>query len=61
MVSKVVFTFAATFTRLSLCVFYYRLVKDSSYTWFVWTVHATIGFNVAICIAFVFLAVFLCT
>ncbi|KXL50068.1 hypothetical protein M433DRAFT_27169 [Acidomyces richmondensis BFW] len=61
MVSKVIFTFAATFTRLSLCVFYYRLVRDSGYTWFVWTVHVTTGFNVGLCIAYIFLAVFLCT
>ncbi|KAK4543304.1 hypothetical protein LTR36_005663 [Oleoguttula mirabilis] len=61
MVSKVLFTFAATFTRLSLCCFYYRLVKDSGIVWFHWVVHADVAFTVAICISFVFLSIFLCT
>lgn len=61
MVSKILFTFAATFTRLSLCCFYYRLVKDSGIVWFQWVVHANIVFTIAVCIAFVILSIFLCT
>jgi hypothetical protein len=61
MVAKIVFTLAATFTRLSLCCFYYRLLKESSFKWFKWTIHATFAFSSAICVAFVFLAIFLCT
>ncbi|KAK4894142.1 hypothetical protein LTR27_007508 [Elasticomyces elasticus] len=60
-VAKLVFTLAATFTRLSLCAFYYRLVKDSGIVWFRWVVHATVAFTVAIGVAFVFLTIFLCT
>lgn len=59
--AKIDFTLAATFTRLSLCCFYYRLVKDSGIRWFQWAVHFTAAFNVAICISFIFLTVFLCT
>ncbi|KAK3633268.1 hypothetical protein LTR56_002505 [Elasticomyces elasticus] len=60
-VAKLVFTLAATFTRLSLCAFYYRLVKDSGIVWFRWVVHATVAFTVAIGVGFVFLTTFLCT
>ncbi|KAI6843738.1 hypothetical protein KC340_g880 [Hortaea werneckii] len=59
--AKVTFTLAATFTRLSLCMFYYRLVGDSGVNWFRWVVHANVAFTVAVCITFVFLSVFLCT
>jgi hypothetical protein len=61
MVAKLVFTLASTFTRLSLCCFYYRLVKDSGISWFRWVVHATMAFSAAIGIAFVFLSIFQCT
>jgi hypothetical protein len=61
MVAKLVFTLAATFTRISLCCFYYRLVKDSGIMWFRWVVHATVAFTAAVGIAFVFLSIFLCT
>lgn len=61
MTAKVVFTLAATFTRLSLCMFYYRLVKDSGIIWFKWVVHANFAFSIGICISFVFLVIFLCT
>ncbi|TKA67673.1 hypothetical protein B0A55_08648 [Friedmanniomyces simplex] len=60
-IAKLVFTLAATFTRLSLCAFYYRLVKDSGIVWFKWVVHGTVAFTIATGIAFVFLTIFLCT
>lgn len=59
--AKLLFTLAATFTRLSLCSFYYRLVKDSGMKWFEWIVHATVAFTIAVCIVFVSLTIFLCT
>jgi hypothetical protein len=34
MTAKIVFTLAATFTRLSLHCFYYRLIIDTGKTWF---------------------------
>ncbi|GAB1738464.1 hypothetical protein NU219Hw_g3270t1 [Hortaea werneckii] len=59
--AKVLFTLAATFTRLSLCMFYYRLVGDSGIVWFRWVVHTNVAFTISVCITFVFLSVFLCT
>lgn len=51
---------AATFTRLSLICFYYRLVKDSGIRWFVWVLHASVIWQIALCITFVCLTVWLC-
>ncbi|KAK5108050.1 hypothetical protein LTR62_008824 [Meristemomyces frigidus] len=59
--AKLVFVLAATFTRLSLCAFYYRLVQDSGIMWFKNVIHVTNAFTVATCVAFLFLGVFLCT
>ncbi|KAF2765627.1 hypothetical protein EJ03DRAFT_377627 [Teratosphaeria nubilosa] len=61
MTAKTVFVLAATFTRLSLCLFYYRLVKDSGLAWFSWLVHFSVAFTMAICVALVLLIIFLCT
>ncbi|KAL5411384.1 hypothetical protein PMIN03_004883 [Paraphaeosphaeria minitans] len=61
MAAKLLFTAAATFTRLSLFCFYYRLLKDSSKGFFVWVVHANVVYTICIFITFVFLIVFLCT
>lgn len=58
--AKAIFTSAATFTRLSLLCFYYRLVQDSGKKWFVWTIHANVAFSVAIFITFICLAIFQC-
>lgn len=60
MSAKVVFTAAATFTRLSLHCFYYRLVADSGKTWFKWLIHANVVYTVGIFISFTFIAIFLC-
>lgn len=60
-IAKLVFTLASTFTRLSLCCFYYRLVKDSDIKWFERAVHGTVAFTVVICLIFVFLTIFLCS
>ncbi|KAF2476573.1 uncharacterized protein BDR25DRAFT_375541 [Lindgomyces ingoldianus] len=60
MAAKVIFTAAATFTRLSLLCFYYRLVHDSSKKIFTWAVHANVAFQVAIFISFVCLSIFQC-
>lgn len=59
-VAKLLYTLTATFIRLSLCCFFYRLVKDSGIKWFKWVVHGTAAFSIALCVAFVFLIVFLC-
>jgi hypothetical protein len=61
MSAKIIFAGAATFTRLSLHCFYYRLVKDSGMTWFRWLIHANVAYTLAIFISFPFIAVFLCT
>ena len=61
MAAKVIFTAAATFTRLSLFLFYYRLIKDGGKCWFRWAVHANVAYSVAIMITFLFLAIFQCT
>jgi hypothetical protein len=60
MTAKVVFTSAATFTRLSLHCFYYRLVTDTGKTWFKWLIHANVAYTLAIFISFPFIAIFLC-
>ena len=59
-VAKLMFTLAATFTRLSLLCFYYRLVKDSGITWFNWVLHASVLWTVAVAITFVCETVWLC-
>ncbi|KAF2632747.1 hypothetical protein BU25DRAFT_453933 [Macroventuria anomochaeta] len=61
MAAKVVFTGAATFTRLSLHCFYYRLVADTGKTWFKWCIHLNVAYTLGIFISFPFIAVFLCT
>lgn len=61
MAAKVVFTAAATFTRLSLLFFYYRLVQDSGKKAFRWSVHLNVAYSVGIFVAFVFLSIFQCT
>ncbi|KAF1958866.1 hypothetical protein CC80DRAFT_21465 [Byssothecium circinans] len=60
MVAKILFTAAATFTRLSLLCFYLRIVKDIQKKYFRWAVYANIGFSVAIFIAFIYLSIFQC-
>lgn len=60
MAAKLLFTAAATFTRLALFGFYYRLVKDSNKVGFLWLVHFNVAYSIAIFITFVFVIVFLC-
>jgi hypothetical protein len=60
MVAKIVFVGAATFTRLSLHCFYYRLVQDSGKTWFRWLIHANVVYTLGIFISFPFIAIFMC-
>ncbi|KAF2031315.1 hypothetical protein EK21DRAFT_63495 [Setomelanomma holmii] len=60
MTAKVVFTAAATFTRLSLHCFYYRLVADTGKKWFKWLIHANVLYTLAIFMSFTFLAIFQC-
>jgi hypothetical protein len=60
MTAKIVFTAAATFTRLSLHCFYYRLVSDTGKTWFRWLIHANVAYTLAIFISFTFIGIFLC-
>lgn len=59
-VAKLMFTFAATFTRTSLICFYYRLVKDSGLKWFNWVLHASLAWTIAVCILFVGETIWLC-
>ncbi|KAH5690820.1 hypothetical protein HBI23_013520 [Parastagonospora nodorum] len=60
MIAKIVFTCAATFTRLSLHCFYYRLVTDTGKTWFRWLIHANVAYTLGIFISYPFIAIFLC-
>lgn len=59
MAAKIIFTAVATFTRLSVLCFYYRLVQDSDKRVFRWAVHANVIYSVAIFI-FIFLSIFQC-
>ncbi|KAK5704703.1 hypothetical protein LTR17_021659 [Elasticomyces elasticus] len=59
-VAKLMFTLAATFTRLSLICFYYRLVKDSGLRRFKWVLHGSVAWTVAVCITFVCETIWLC-
>ena len=60
MVAKCVFTGAASFTRLSLHCFYYRLVTDTGKTWFKYMIHLNVVYTIAILISFPIIAVFQC-
>ncbi|KAF3004185.1 hypothetical protein E8E13_006247 [Curvularia kusanoi] len=60
MAAKVIFTTAATFTRLSLHCFYYRLVADTGKSWFKWAIHLNVAYTICIMISFFFIAVMLC-
>ncbi|KAF2022287.1 hypothetical protein BU24DRAFT_439026 [Aaosphaeria arxii CBS 175.79] len=60
MAAKILFTCAASFTRLSLLFFYYRLVKDTDKKWFHWSIHANVAFTIGIFISFICLAIFQC-
>jgi len=59
-VAKLMFTLAATFTRLSLICFYYRLVKDSGMRWFNYVLHTALLWTLAVGIGFVCMCVWLC-
>lgn len=59
-VAKLLFTIAATFTRLSLISFYFRLVKDSGYNRFRMVLWAGMFWQIAVCITFTLLIIFLC-
>ncbi|KAJ8110526.1 hypothetical protein OPT61_g6656 [Boeremia exigua] len=61
MAAKVVFTCAATFTRLSLHCLFYRLVADTGRQWFRVVIHVNVAYTIAIFISFIFLAIFMCT
>ncbi|KAG9189904.1 hypothetical protein G6011_06772 [Alternaria panax] len=60
MTAKVVFVAAATFTRLSLHCFYYRLVTDSGKTWFKWAIHFNVAYTMGMFISFTFIGIFFC-
>ncbi|KAK4958652.1 hypothetical protein LTR28_005415, partial [Elasticomyces elasticus] len=58
--AKIMFTMAATFTRLSLLSFYFRLVKDSGVRWFAWVLRLSLVWVLGVCVAFVVLTVWQC-
>ena len=58
--AKLMFTLAATCTRLSLICFYYRLVKDSGIRWFNWVLHVSVAWTIAVCVDFVAETIWLC-
>mgnify|MGYP000920348571 CR=1 FL=1 len=59
--TKLLFTFAGAFTRASLICFYFRLIKDTGRSLFKYVLWAAFAYNIAICVVFVILAVFLCS
>lgn len=58
--AKLLFVGAATFTRMSLIFFYYRLVRNSGIAWFRNVLHASMAFVVGLGIAFTIVGIFLC-
>lgn len=60
MSSTVLFTAAASFTRLSLFCFYYRLVADSGSHWFKWVIHVNVAYTVCTFFATNYVAIFTC-
>jgi hypothetical protein len=59
-VAKIMFTLASSFTRLSLIFLYYRLVRDTSFRWYAWTLHINLALNICILISFILMVVFTC-
>ncbi|GAB7349510.1 hypothetical protein MBLNU459_g0217t2 [Dothideomycetes sp. NU459] len=59
-VAKIVFTLSATFIRLSLICFYFRLVRDSGHRRFRLVLWAAVVWQVAVCIVFVGEVIGLC-
>jgi hypothetical protein len=59
-VSKILFSLAATFTRLSLLCFYSRLVVNSGIRWFNTVIVVSHGFVVMVGVVFVGLTVWQC-
>jgi hypothetical protein len=45
---------------LSILLLYYRIIKDSSIRWFTWALHASVVFQLCICVTFVFLIIWNC-
>jgi hypothetical protein len=60
-IAKLTFTLAATFTRLSLICFYYRLIKDSGIKWFNWVLHVSVAWTLSVCLVFIVLTIWLCS
>lgn len=60
-VAKIMFTLAATFTRLSLLCFYFRLVKDTNIKWFKLVMRLSVVWTVCVCISFIALVIWQCT
>ncbi|KAF2656699.1 hypothetical protein K491DRAFT_691741 [Lophiostoma macrostomum CBS 122681] len=60
MAAKIMFTSAATFTRLSLLCFYYRLIHDSGKQLVLWTIHANVALSIGIFVTFICLTIFQC-
>lgn len=58
--AKLMFTFASSFTRLSLIFLYYRLIRETTIRWYTWALHFGLAFNIAVLVSFVSLTVFQC-
>jgi hypothetical protein len=61
MAAKELYTIATCFIRLSLILFYYRLIVDTGLKYFKWVLHWSLAFNIAILIAFTGLSIGQCT
>ncbi len=60
-IAKLMFVCASSFTRLSLVLLYYRLIKDTNTWWYAWLIHFGLAFNIAVFIVLIFVGVFECT
>lgn len=59
-VTKQMFVAASSFTRLSLIMLYYRLVRETTTRWYRWLVHFGLVFNVLLFLVLIFMGVFTC-
>ena len=60
-IGKFFYTFASTFTRLSILFFYYRLTQDATWTRSIrWILHVAVAAVLILCFVTTFLSIFQC-
>ena len=58
--TKILFNLASNATMLSILTFYYRLIGDTSVTWFRSAIHAAMVFNLAVWFVFFIALILTC-